>query len=305
MLSRRRWRVERRRIVGLVLAPHYSGMSIGGYRERLEEALAGRAELVLVESWHDEPAFLDVLAERVHGTDAWVVFTAHSLTGADPRRRRPLSRTAPGDREPRGGAGRARALVVRLPERGARPGSRGSGRTCSRSSSGCRQTAWGKVLVAPVGFVSDHLEILWALDVEAREKAEELGLELSRIESLNDDPAFVRALANVVERAQQEQPAGRKVAAMSSRTCPDWPDLMELAPELQFMHYTVAEAKLPSEALAELVDVPLESVAICADLDRNVFYAHHTDPQVAEALRNTHWFELHEWHTRGPGTAEG
>ena len=44
--------------------------------------------------------------------------------------------------------------------------------------------------------------------MEAREKAEELGLELSRIESLNDDPAFVRALANVVERAQQEQPAG-------------------------------------------------------------------------------------------------
>ena len=54
-------------------------MSIGGYRERLEEALAGRAELVLVESWHDEPAFLDVLAERVRGTDAWVIFTAHSL----------------------------------------------------------------------------------------------------------------------------------------------------------------------------------------------------------------------------------
>jgi hypothetical protein len=90
---------------------------------------------------------------------------------------------------------------------------------------------------------------------------------------------------------------------MSSRTCPDWPDLMELAPELQFMHYTVAEAKLPSEALAELVDVPLETVAICADLDHNVFYARHTDPQVAEALRRTHWFELHEWHTRGPGTA--
>jgi ferrochelatase len=62
------------------------------------------------------------------------------------------------------------------------------------------------VLVAPVGFVSDHLEILWDLDIEAREKAEELGLELTRIESLNDDPAFVRALANVVERAREEQP---------------------------------------------------------------------------------------------------
>ena len=57
------------------------------------------------------------------------------------------------------------------------------------------------VLVCPVGFVSDHLEILWDLDVEARERAVELGLELDRIESLNDDPAFVRALAGIVERA--------------------------------------------------------------------------------------------------------
>ena len=67
------------RILGLVLAPHYSRLSIGGYRERLEEAVAGRADLVLVESWHDDPAFLDVLAERVRDTDAWVIFTAHSL----------------------------------------------------------------------------------------------------------------------------------------------------------------------------------------------------------------------------------
>ena len=90
---------------------------------------------------------------------------------------------------------------------------------------------------------------------------------------------------------------------MSSRTCPDWPQLMEIAPNLQFMHYTVAEAKLPSEALAELVDVPLQAVAICADLDHNVFNAQHTEPSVAEALRNTHWYELREWATRGPGQA--
>jgi hypothetical protein len=90
---------------------------------------------------------------------------------------------------------------------------------------------------------------------------------------------------------------------MSSRSCPDWPLLMEIAPDLQFMHYTVAEAKLPAEALAELVDVPLQAVAICADLDHHVFNAGHTEPKVAEALRNTHWFELREWATRGPGQA--
>jgi hypothetical protein len=79
--------------------------------------------------------------------------------------------------------------------------------------------------------------------------------------------------------------------------------LMEIAPQLQFMHYTVAEARLPADALAELQDVSLQDVALCADLDHNVFYAEHTHPQVAEALRQTHWFELREWATSGPGSA--
>ena len=57
------------------------------------------------------------------------------------------------------------------------------------------------MLVAPVGFVSDHLEIRWDLDVEAREKAAELGMQLDRIEMPNDDPAFVRTLAGIVRRA--------------------------------------------------------------------------------------------------------
>ncbi len=90
---------------------------------------------------------------------------------------------------------------------------------------------------------------------------------------------------------------------MSSRTCPDWPRLMEIAPELQFKHYTVAEAKLPSEALVNIPGVSLSDVAICCDLDRHVFYAAHTDPKVAEALRATHWYELAEWSTSGQGSA--
>jgi ferrochelatase len=61
-----------------------------------------------------------------------------------------------------------------------------------------------KVLIAPVGFVSDHLEILWDIDVEARDKADELGLELDRIESLNDAPEFARALAVLVEQVLDE-----------------------------------------------------------------------------------------------------
>jgi ferrochelatase len=193
------------RIVGLVLAPHYSRLSIGGYRERLEEALAGRAELVLVESWHDEPAFVDVLADRVRGTDAWVVFTAHSLperilADGDPYREQLLetSRLAA-----------ERASLERWSfafQSASSTGEPWLGPDVLEELGRLRAEGVDNVLVAPVGFVSDHLEILWDLDIEAREKAEELGLELTRIESLNDDPAFVRALANVVERAREEQP---------------------------------------------------------------------------------------------------
>src|SRR5579884_1294568 len=66
-------------VVGLVLAPHYSRLSIAGYRQQLDDALAGRAELRFVESWHDEQGFVELLADRIGGTDAHVVFTAHSL----------------------------------------------------------------------------------------------------------------------------------------------------------------------------------------------------------------------------------
>ena len=68
---------------------------------------------------------------------------------------------------------------------------------------------------------------------------------------------------------------------MSSRTCPDWPKLMEYAPDLQFKHYTVAEARLPADALVHVEGVSLSEVALCCDLERHVFYAEHTDPAVA------------------------
>jgi hypothetical protein len=84
--------------------------------------------------------------------------------------------------------------------------------------------------------------------------------------------------------------------------CPDWPALMEVAPDLQFKHYTVAEAHLPADALVNL-PVSLDDVAICCDLEHNVFNPAHTEPHVARALGDSHWFEVREWITRGPGRA--
>jgi protoporphyrin/coproporphyrin ferrochelatase len=194
------------RIVGLVLAPHYSGLSIGEYRERLEEALADRAELVLIESWHDEPAFIDVLAERVRGTDAWVVFTAHSLPerildDGDPYRDQ-LLETARLVAKRSGVEGWSFAF-----QSASSTGEPWLGPDVLEELERLRAEGVSKVLGAPVGFVSDHLEILWDLDVEARERAAELGLEWARTESLNDEPAFVHALAELVRKARSVRSA--------------------------------------------------------------------------------------------------
>jgi hypothetical protein len=92
---------------------------------------------------------------------------------------------------------------------------------------------------------------------------------------------------------------------MTARTCPDWPELMEVAPDLQFKHYTVAEAQLPAEVLASISHVSLGDVEICCDLERHVVNPQHTDAEVCAALRESHWFELDEWSTSGPGTEVG
>jgi protoporphyrin/coproporphyrin ferrochelatase len=189
------------RVVGLVLAPHYSRLSVGEYRERLEAALAERAELVLVESWHNDAAFVDVLADRVRGTDAWVVFTAHSLperilADGDPYREQLLETS-------RLVAERAGLERWSFAFQSASPtGEPWLGPDVLDKLERLAADGVQNVLVAPVGFVSDHLEILWDLDVEAREKAGELGLDLARIQSLNNDPSFIRALAGLVEKVR-------------------------------------------------------------------------------------------------------
>lgn len=89
---------------------------------------------------------------------------------------------------------------------------------------------------------------------------------------------------------------------MSTRSCPDWPMLLEIAPDLHFKHYTVAEAELPAEVLINIPDVPREAIAICADLEHNVFNPAHTDARIAAALQDTHWYDLNEWARSGPRT---
>jgi len=186
-------------IVGLVLAPHYSRMSIGAYKRQLEEAVGGRAQLVFVDRWGLEPGFVELLADRVRSTDAHVVFTAHSLPARileehDPYQDELLATADAVAREalldgwsfayqsesPTGEPWLGPDILPHLEQLHGR---------------GVR-----KVLVCPIGFVADHLEIRWDLDTEAQEKAIELGLRLERIEMPNDEPRFVQVLAGIVRR---------------------------------------------------------------------------------------------------------
>jgi ferrochelatase len=184
-------------IVGLVLAPHYSRLSIEEYRERLEAALGDRAELRFIESWHTHEPYLALLADRVRGTDAHVVFTAHSLperilADGDPYRDQ-LLETSQLVSERAGLPRWSFAFQSASPT-----GEPWLGPDILDELDELKAKGVERVLACPIGFVSDHLEILWDLDVEARERSAELGLEFDRIRSLNDDPAFVHGLAELV-----------------------------------------------------------------------------------------------------------
>ena len=93
---------------------------------------------------------------------------------------------------------------------------------------------------------------------------------------------------------------------MSYKTCPDWPALMEQAPDLQFKHMTVRDAHLPFEVVAKIPSrLSLDEVEICCDVEHHVVNAAHTHPDVVAALEGTHWFEVNEWATTGPGADAG
>ena len=80
----------------------------------------------------------------------------------------------------------------------------------------------------------------------------------------------------------------------TTRACPDWPALMEIAPDVQFRHYTLAEVQLPVDAFVQLEGVDKDEVIVCADLDAHIFNPDHTDPRIVEALRGTHWIDVRE-----------
>jgi ferrochelatase len=188
------------RVVGLVLAPHYSALSVGEYLERAGADLG-------IECWYDEPAYTKFLAGAVRDglaklpAKTKVLFTAHSLPSrvidmGDPYphqlRANAEAVAAAADLHPWSGWTIAWQSAARTPEPWLGPDVaeviRELGAT-GRSEG---------VLVCPCGFVSDHLEVLYDLDIEAARVAQSVGLQFGRTRVLNDDPNVLEALATRV-----------------------------------------------------------------------------------------------------------
>lgn len=202
-----------RRVAGFVLAAHRSEASVGRYTETVGEALAklgARApHLEYVAPWFDHPLFIEAAARQVERavqqipperrpTAAWI-FTAHSIPAL-----------GPGAEDYQRELARSVELVC------ARLG-RQSRRIAYQSRSGNPRDPWLEpdigeairdeaakgtkdVLVIPIGFVADHVEVLWDLDIQARGIAESLGLLYARARTVGEDPAFIELMADVVRK---------------------------------------------------------------------------------------------------------
>ena len=193
------------RAVGLVMAPHYSYMSIGAYFKRIEEA-GSSVDIAPVKSWNLNPGYLDGLHDRIADAlekfpaeergDVPIIFTAHSLP------ERILERNDPYPDELQATVD---ALVERMPGREWHWAYQSAAMTADpwlgpdASEVIAKLNGEGKknVLICPVGFICEHVEILFDIDVEFRQQAEELGMHLERIEMLNDHPSMLTGLAQV------------------------------------------------------------------------------------------------------------
>ncbi len=195
--------------VALVMAPHNSSMSVGKYFQALDSALQGQSiAFTRITDWHAWPGFLDAVAEKLttglaafDGRTPYVIFTAHSLPTVI------LDHDDPYDQQ-------LNETAVLLAKRFGLQA--GRWQFCYQSA-GASNIPWlgppieevvarladageQDLLVAPIGFVCDHVEVLYDIDIEARQIAAAHGARLERTPSLNSSPTFIRALADLVTK---------------------------------------------------------------------------------------------------------
>ena len=201
------------RVVGIVLAPHFSAMSVGDYARRARVAadeIGWNGTMSMIESWHLEPGYLSFLTVALQEAlasfaaedrrEALVVFSAHSL----PERILQNNDPYPEQLRETGQAVASRVGLQRW-----RTGWQSAGRTADPwlgpdileiidAEAAAGTTG---IVVCPCGFVADHLEVLYDLDIEAARAATGRGVGFARTRAPNDDPAFLDAVAGVAQRA--------------------------------------------------------------------------------------------------------
>jgi ferrochelatase len=202
-----------KKAVGLVMAPHYSRMSVGAYYKKVQEAETD-LEIVPIERWHLLPGYLDALAGHVLAalerfpaevrTKVPIVFTAHSL---------PEHILEWGDPYPNELNATVIEVVKRLnsnPYEFAFQSAAISNEPWLSPDAGdaiLRLASEGNkhVLIAPIGFVCEHVEVLYDVDIVFKRQASSLGMQLERIEMLNTSPAMIAGLAELVYNVVKEK----------------------------------------------------------------------------------------------------
>jgi protoporphyrin/coproporphyrin ferrochelatase len=201
------------RFVAIALAPQRSSNG-AGYRRAVEAALgalgADAPVVEYVESWYDQPRFIEALAATTRETLARfadpdavrVMFTAHSL---------PARVVAEGDRYPEELAATAALVAARLGlerydfafQSAGRTGEPWLGPDILEEIRRIAAEGVTGLVVRPVGFLADHLEVLYDIDIEAQAVARDVGLHLERARSMNSDPVFIAGLADVATAAMR------------------------------------------------------------------------------------------------------
>ncbi len=205
------------RLVGIVMAPHYSRMSIGGYFDRISQALLDRSipvDVARIDSWKDDPGYLDTLEAKIRAglarfaargaAEVDLILTAHSL---------PSRILEWGDPYPDELQVTVRALKVRFPDLRSHLAYQSAAMTpepwlgpdagdlmLSLIEEGARQ-----FLVVPIGFISEHVEILYDVDIEFKRQVEAAGGRLERIEMPGAEPAMMSSLARLVMQSIMER----------------------------------------------------------------------------------------------------
>lgn len=197
----------------ICMAPHNSRTSVGLYKRAVEAAAADKLEIEFVESWHDHPLLIRAFAEKLratlpafNGRSTPIIFTAHSVPERTIQEGDPYAAQA---RET------AELVAAQVPEISSwrfafqsqgMSGGAWIGPTVEETILDLKREGHGSVLLQPIGFLCDHVEVLYDIDIVFKEFAREHGIELRRTESLNDSPLLAEALADLAQNALATSP---------------------------------------------------------------------------------------------------